>query len=61
MTNYEKVMDGMTPEMFAEIILEGALNPCLMCAYSNTVRCSSGCIDGIEKWLKQEEKEDAAD
>lgn len=54
MTNYEKVMNDMTPEMFAEIILEGMFNPCLMCAYRNTVRCSSGCIDGIEKWLKEE-------
>ena len=56
MTNYEKVMNDMTPEMFAEIILDGMFNPCLMCAYREKKACLFRCIEGIEEWMKQEEE-----
>jgi hypothetical protein len=59
MTNYEKIMNDMTPEMYAEIILEGMFNPCLMCAYRDKTRCAFHCLDGIEKWLKQEAEDES--
>lgn len=56
MTNYERVMNEMTPEKLADMIYHA----CLMCAYRNKSNCSFRCRDGIEEWLKQEAK-DAAD
>lgn len=53
MTNYEKIMSEMTPEMFVEI-LSGAANPCLMCSYRKQAHCPCRCQEGIKKWLKQE-------
>lgn len=53
MTNYEKIMSEMTPEMFVEI-LDGTTNPCLMCVYREQTDCKFRCLEGIEKWLKQE-------
>ena len=62
MTNYEKIMTDMTPEKLAELISENTLdNPCQFCAYRDETRCGFRCTEGIEKWLKQEAKEDAAD
>ena len=65
MTNYEKIMSEMTPEKLAELIAEDTLdNPCNFCAYymdSFLNRPCKTCSEGIEKWLKQEAKEDAAD
>lgn len=55
MTNYEKIMRDMTPEKLAEMILGGTFNTCKNCAFQKNDRCGYGCIDGIEKWLKQEE------
>lgn len=60
MTNYERIMSEMTPEMFVEI-LDGTTNPCLMCSYRKQAHCPCRCQEGIKKWLKQEAKEDAAD
>lgn len=57
MTNYEKVMNEMTPEKLAEIIA----NPCLTCAYREKEDCLFQCIEGIEKWLKHEEEKDETD
>ena len=51
MTNYEKIMSEMTVEKLAEIIAK----PCLTCAYQEKEDCLFQCIEGIEKWLKQEE------
>ena len=62
MTNYEKIMSEMTVEKLAELISENTLdNPCHFCAYRDETRCGFRCTEGIEKWLKQEAKEDAAD
>ena len=65
MTNYEKIMNDMTPEKLAELISENTLdNPCNFCAYymdSFLNRPCKTCSEGIEEWLKQEVKEDAAD
>ena len=63
MTNYEKIMEEMTAEELAELLTGNfsKSNTCLMCAYRNTARCAFHCLDGIEEWLKQEAKEDAAD
>ena len=60
MTNYKKIMNEMTVKKLAEII-DGVTNPCLMCAYHKKTYCMAKCTEGIEKWLNQEEKEDAAD
>ena len=57
MTNYEKIMTDMTPEKLAEII-DGVTNPCLTCAYREKKDCLFRCIDGIEEWMKQEEKDE---
>ena len=63
MTNYEKIMSEMTPEKLAELISENTLdNPCQFCAYyrdSFLSRPCKTCRDGIEEWLKQEEKDEA--
>lgn len=65
MTNYEKVMNEMTPEKLAELISENTLdNPCQFCAYymdSFLNRACRTCSDGIEEWLNQEAKEHEAD
>lgn len=65
MTNYDRVMNEMTPEKLAELISENTLdNPCHFCAYymdSFLNRACRTCSEGIEEWLKQEAKEDAAD
>lgn len=53
MTNYEKIMNDMTPEKLAEIIDE-VKNPCLMCVYLEQTYCKFRCREGIEKWLNQE-------
>ena len=63
MTNYEKIMNDMTPEKLAELIAEDRLdNPCNFCAYyrdSFLSRPCRTCSDGIKEWLKQEEKDEA--
>ena len=63
MTNYEKIMRDMTPEKLAELISENTLdNPCQFCAYyrdSFLSRPCKTCSEGIEEWLKQEEKDEA--
>lgn len=58
MTNYEKIMEEMTAEELAELLTGNfsERNTCLMCAYRNTARCAFHCLDGIEEWLKQEER-----
>ena len=57
MTNYEKIMNDMTPEKLAELLTGNSeRNTCLMCAYRNIARCAFQCLDGIEKWLKKEEE-----
>ena len=65
MTNYENMIRDMTPEKLAELISENTLdNPCDFCAYymdSFLNRACRTCSEGIEEWLKQEAKEDAAD
>lgn len=53
MTNYEKIMNDMTPEKLAEII-DGVTNECLMCAYHKKTYCMAQCSEGIERWLNQE-------
>ncbi|WP_154502484.1 hypothetical protein [Stecheria intestinalis] len=57
MTNYERIMNEMTPEMFVEI-LDGMTNPCLMCSYRKQAHCPRRCQEGIEKWLNQETDND---
>ena len=57
MTNYENMIHDMTPEKLAEII-DGVTNPCLTCAYREKKDCLFRCIDGIEEWMKQEEKDE---
>ena len=60
MTNYEKIMNDMTPEKLAELISENTLdNPCQFCAYRDETRCGFRCTEGIEKWLKQEAEDEA--
>lgn len=60
MTNYEKIMRDMTPENLTELINDG-LNSCAYCALREKELCGWYCHGGIEQWLKQEAKEDAAD
>lgn len=55
MTNYEKIMNDMTPEKLAEIMT----NPCLMCVCREQTYCKFRCGEGIEKWLNQEAKNEA--
>lgn len=55
-TNYEKLMNEMTPGKLAEI----TDNQCLVCVCRKQTHCKFSCREGIEKWLKQEAK-DAAD
>ena len=57
MTNYEKVMNEMTPEKLADMIDHGTAS-CLMCTYRNKSNCSFHCRDGIEEWLNQEADND---
>lgn len=52
MTNYEKIMNEMTPAKLA--ILLDWHTPCFICAYRNTVHCGFHCLDGIEEWLKED-------
>ena len=63
MTNYEKIMNDMTPEKLAELISENTLdNPCNFCAYymdSFLNRPCKTCSEGIEKWLKREAAKDS--
>lgn len=58
MTNYEKIMNGMTPELLGKI-LDAVGAPCVMCAYQEELLregyCPGSCREGIEKWLNQEE------
>ena len=60
MTNYEKLMSEMTVEKLAELIAEETLdNPCNFCAYYTDSFLNSPCktcSEGIEEWLKQEER-----
>lgn len=53
MTNYENMIRDMTPEKLAEIF-GGVINPCLMCVYREKKYCELWCLEGIEKWMKQE-------
>lgn len=57
MTNYEKIMNDMTPEKLAEI-MDQATNLCLMCVYREQTYCKFRCRDGTEKWLKQEAEDE---
>lgn len=62
MTNYEIVMRDMTPEKLAELIeCSAAVNICSFCIFQRDYACHWNCHNGIEQWLKQEAKEDAAD
>lgn len=55
MTNYERIMNEMTPEKLTGFIFGGIVNACCMCAYRDETRCGFRCTEGIEKWMKQEE------
>lgn len=55
-TNYEKIMNGMTLRKMAEIIND----PCPICVCWGQPYCEFSCLEGVEKWLKQE-ADDAAD
>lgn len=53
MTNYEKIMSEMTPEVIVDIVE----NPCKYCNYRK-VNCveeahESMCKDGVYIWLKK--------
>lgn len=62
MTNYEKIMNDMTPEKLAELIAEDTLdNPCNFCAYYMDSFLNSPCktcSEGISEWLKQEAEDE---
>jgi hypothetical protein len=57
-TNFNKLIQTMTIEDMAELLTGNfsKSNTCLMCAYRDKQRCGFHCLDGIEKWLKQEEE-----
>lgn len=58
MTNYDRVISKMTPELLAKI-LDAVGAPCVMCAYHNKKISCSHCLEGIKEWLNQEEKDEA--
>lgn len=62
-TNFSRLIKTMTAEDMAELLTGNfsKSNTCLMCAYRDKTRCGFRCTEGIEKWLKQEAKEDATD
>ena len=61
MTNYERIMNEMTPEKLTGFIFGGIANACCMCAYRDKQRCGFRCTEGIEEWMNQEEEKDGAD
>ncbi len=58
MTNYDRMIQNMTPEKLADL-LNLTPSACIMCARHRECWPGSHCREGIEKWLKQEEKDEA--
>lgn len=54
MTNYEKIMNDMSPDKMAEIMKSS----CSHCAYNGKKFCGYECITGIKKWLKSKAKKE---
>ena len=60
MTQYDKIMQDMTPRDYAERLFTDHLK-CYYCAYRGKIACHPAkpiiCIDGITEWLNQKVKE----
>lgn len=54
MTNYEKLMQDMTPDHLAHIIIQ--METCEFCAYKfscHEMHRWRDCTEGVKAWLKQ--------
>lgn len=60
MTNYDRMIENMTPEKLAILLSENCLdNPCQYCMRFNKQDSACGvCADGISEWLKQEAEDE---
>ena len=58
MTNYEKILNEMTPEKLA-YLFDYSIWSCHMCAYGDNTYCNFHCLEGIREWLKQEAEDEA--
>lgn len=60
MTQYDKIMQEMTPSKYAERLFTDHLK-CYYCVYRGKIACHPAkpiiCIDGIIKWLSREVKD----
>lgn len=54
MTNFEKLIQDMTPERMAGLLLaEWSWNGCDRCSKKHS-ECDSQCHEGVLEWLEQE-------
>lgn len=53
MTNYEYILNRMSPDIIADLLRGFYTDDCLCCVYSKD-DCEMKCIDGTLEWLNKE-------
>lgn len=53
MTNYEYILNRMSPDIIADLLRGFYVDDCFCCVYSKD-DCERNCIDGTLEWLNKE-------